>query len=175
MQDTIARPYAQAAFDHARAESSLEAWNGFLSFFAKVTADSHIQQAASNPNISGLQLEDLLLSLSDEYSTAQKNFIKLLVQNKRLGFTPSILEQFETLRASAENRAVVEVTSAYQINESALTELSQILEKKLGSRVTLNSQVDKNLIGGIVVRVGDKVIDTTVRGKMEQFASQLAG
>jgi len=174
MKETIARPYSEAVFAQANHESTIDTWSQALVFLEVVVADEQIQQLMDSPSHSDAQLEEVLLGIASDLSTTQQNFIKLLVQNKRLDVVAEIAAQYEALRAKHENRVQVEVTSAYPLSDSEVAEITKNLEAKLSSKVDIETAVDESLIGGVVMRAGDLVIDTSVRGQVEQFSQNLA-
>lgn len=173
MKETIARPYSEAVFAQADKESSIDSWSEALVFLNTLISDEQVQTLIGSPSHSDAQVQDVLLSVASDLSETQQNFIKLLVQNKRLDVVSEIASQYEALRAQHENRVQVEVTSAYALSDSEIAEISKSLETKLSSKVDIKTAVDEDLVGGVVIRAGDMVIDTSVRGQVEQFSQSL--
>ena len=110
----------------------------------------------------------------DKLSAAGQNFIKLLVENRRLNVLSEIAALYEAQRAEAENTAVAQVVSAYPLTDEQLRKITGVLQKRLGRTVSLVNTVDKDLLGGVVIRAGDSVIDGSARGQLERLANALA-
>lgn len=172
---TLARPYARAAFETAQAENALAQWNEMLAFAAQVAADSDMRRLIASPRVSDDQKADLLIGLYDgDLSESGKNFIRILAENQRLALLPHIYTLFETARADLERTVDIQVSAPYELTEEQQQKLSQALSKKLERKVSLTTTVDKSLIGGVVVRTGDMVIDASVRGKLTKMAEALS-
>jgi F-type H+-transporting ATPase subunit delta len=110
----------------------------------------------------------------DKLSTDGGNFLLLLVENGRLGVLPEIRDLFEELRREHEGVLEVEVTSAFPMDEAQLAQLRQKLQAKYGRQVQASVSVEPELIGGVRVKIGDEVLDASVRGKLQGMASALA-
>lgn len=172
---TIARPYAEAAFRLARDKHAVAAWSEMLALAASVAADPRIASLTGNPQVSREQLGKIVLGVcGDKVSADGRNFLLLLVENGRLGVLPEIRELFEDLRREHEGVLEVEVTSAYPMDDSQLAQLRQKLQAKYGRQVQASVSVDPELIGGVRVKIGDEVLDASVRGKLQGMASALA-
>lgn len=173
-KNTVARPYAVAAFRFAQKAGRLAEWSEMLAFAAVVVQDPGMLALERNPKGGPERASALLLELCGERLDASgMNFLRTLVENKRQGLLPEIAAQFEELKKEAESRVDVEVISAFPLQESEQAQLAEALAKRFGKAVNLSSRVDEDLIGGVLVRVGDKVIDGSLRGRIEQLASQL--
>lgn len=172
---TLARPYARAAFETAQAENALAQWSELLAFAARVVADSGMRQLLASPKASDDQKADLLIELyEDGLSESGRNFIKVLSEHQRLALLPHIHTLFETARADLERTVDIQVSAPYELTEEQQQTLVQALSKKLERKVSLTTTVDKSLIGGVVVRTGDMVIDASVRGKLTKMAEALS-
>jgi F-type H+-transporting ATPase subunit delta len=111
--------------------------------------------------------------LGEDLTVNAVNFIGALAKNKRLLLLPQISEQFQALKAQQEQTVDVEVTSAFELSEAEAAQLAQALSTKLSREVNLSSTVDASLLGGVVVRAGDTVIDGSVRSKLAQLADAM--
>ena len=172
---TIARPYAQAVFRLASEKKRLKEWGETLSLLAGIVSVPEVRQLIGNPKISPEQLEELILSVAGErLDEAAKNLVRLLVENKRLAVLPEIAQIYDQLRAEAESRVDVQVTSAFELNRAQADKIAKVLEKRLGKAVDLSVGVDEALIGGVVIRAGDLVIDGSVAGELNRLAAVLA-
>ena len=171
---TIARPYAEALFRVARS-GNLSAWSDLVSEMAQVAAHPDVKALAQNPNVSDQQIADLFLApLKSPVGAEARNFVGMLVQNGRLTLMPEIAAQFHLLKNAQEGAADAEIASAFELSDGQLKELVATLEKKFGRKLNPTVVVDKSLIGGVRVVVGDEVFDTSVRAKLQQMHVALA-
>jgi F-type H+-transporting ATPase subunit delta len=171
---TIARPYAEAVFAHANETGKLDLWQEMLSFLAAVVEDESLVQTVSNPLIELDALTELLLEIGGgRISEEGANLVRLLVRNRRLSVLPEIKVLFEALKADKEKVLGVHVTTAYVLKPAQEKLIAEALKAKLGRDITITSEKDTDLIGGIHIRAGDMVIDGSVRGQLQQLANEL--
>ncbi|MET0089766.1 MAG: F0F1 ATP synthase subunit delta [Candidatus Thiodiazotropha sp.] len=171
---TIARPYAEAVFAHAHGAGKLDLWQEMLEFLASVVQDEALEQTVSNPLIELEALTDLLLEIGGgRLNEEGANLVRLLVQNRRLSVLPEIKVLFEALKADKEKVQTVHVTSAYALKPAQEKLIAEALKAKLGRDITITSEKDADLIGGVHIRAGDMVIDGSVRGQLQQLANEL--
>lgn len=171
---TLARPYAEAVFELAQSRQALTAWSEMLAFITAVAGDANMQRLASDPRVNRGRFLDLFLGVGGKNINAEgANFIRLLVENRRLDLLPEIVEQYEARKTEAEARVEATVVSAFPLEATQLQSLSEALKRKLGREVNLTIEVDKTLLGGIVIRTGDLVIDGSVRGRLADLATYL--
>jgi len=173
-KSTIARPYAQAAFELAEAGGDLKSWSMMLELGAMIVSDDQVAELISNPNISKESLLELMLNVAgDRLDKVGSNFIRVLVANGRLIVLPEIAALYEQHRAEAERYVDAEVISALPLSDAQQQTLIQGLTKKLGREVRLTASIDEALIGGAIVRAGDLVIDGSVSGHLNKLAQTL--
>lgn len=171
---TIARPYAEAAFKLAREKANFPGWSDMLALLAAVAADPQVQACINNPNLSARQLEGLILGIAgDRVDGLGRNFVQVLIVNSRLGLLPEIRELYENLRRDHEGILEARITSALPVGDDQLKQLIARLEKRYQRTVRARVEIDPQLIGGVKIAVGDKVIDATVRGKLDAMAAAL--
>ncbi|NMM28317.1 MAG: F0F1 ATP synthase subunit delta [Glaciimonas sp.] len=171
---TIARPYAVALFRVAK-DGNLSAWSERLFEMAHVAAIADVQALAHNPNVSAKQIAAAFLSvLKSPVNEEARNFIGVLTDNRRLTLLPEIAVQFDVLKNADEGTADVEITSAFELTKDQVQGLTVTLEKKFGRKLRPTVTVDSSLIGGVRVMVGDEVLDTSVRAKLQQMQAALA-
>lgn len=171
---TVARPYAEAVFKLANESNALSTWADALANVDGVVADARVQACITDPNVSAQQLEGLVLGVvGDKLTGEARNFVQVLVQNRRLGLIAQIRDMFEALRREHEGTMEATVVSAMPLADGQLQSLVATLEKKYGRRITAKVELDPKLIGGLKIMVGDKVIDATVRGKLDAMAAAL--
>lgn len=173
---TIARPYAEALFRVASEASAgnLGAWSELVSEMGQVAANPDMKALAGDPNVPGEKLAELFLSvLKSPLNDEARRFVKLLVDNGRLTVMPEIAEQFHVLKNAREGSSDVEITSAFPLEGSQLDDLIAALERKFGRKLYAKVAVDPSLIGGVSVKVGDEVLDTSVRSRLAAMQATL--
>jgi F-type H+-transporting ATPase subunit delta len=169
---TIARPYANAAFDIANEKVELKAWSGFLAVMAQSVVDEGIEAMIANPSISDEQVINILADIAGELVTTQgRHFLALLAENKRLPILMDIAFIFEQLRAEAEQVMTAEVSSARALTPEQESNIAKALKKRTGRDVTLSVEVDESLLGGAIIRAGDLIIDGSALGKLNRLAN----
>lgn len=173
-KSTIARPYAQAAFDLAKDKNDLKSWSDMLAFGAMIVSDEQVSPLIDNPEVSKDSLVELILNVAgDQLDTVGSNFIRVLADNGRLNVLPEIAALYEQHRAEAERYIDAEVISAFPISEAQQQSLVEGLKKRLGREVRLTASIDESLIGGAIVHAGDLVIDGSVTGHLNKLAQTL--
>ena len=171
---TVARPYAEALFRVAQS-GNMEAWSKLVNEMAYVGAHPDVQAFARNPNVSDAQIADVFGSVLKSPVTAEgKNFIRMLIENGRISLLPEIGVQFNVLKNALEGAADASITSAFAISDAQQADLVKTLEKKFGRKLNPTVTVDSSLIGGVRVVVGDEVLDTSVRARLQQMHVALA-
>lgn len=170
---TLARPYAKAAFGAAQASSTLDTWSQALDVLAGVSVDPAGLGVIEHPTLSAQQKADWLNGLVSDTNDSVKQFVELLAENRRLTLFTEISAQFDELRRQIDDSAVAEVETAMALTDAQETQLVDVLSRHLNRQVTLNVTVNDALVGGVVVRVDDLVIDGSVRGKLAKLAEQL--
>ena len=170
---TLARPYAEAAFQLAKA-SSLVAWSQSLDRMAAVTDTSEMRECISDPQLSAEQLSSLFVGVvGGDLPAEQQNFVRVLIDNDRLGVLPEIAQLFNELKNGHEGVKDAEVESAFPLDDAAVKVLVADLERKFQCRINVTVRVVPELIGGVRIAVGDEVIDASVRGKLAAMATAL--
>ena len=169
---TVARPYAKAVFDLATEDSSFDKWSDVLSLLGNIVADDQVQTLVEDPFTDKTQLTDLIKAVcGDNVDQQGYNLVDTLIDNGRLNAVGAIATRFEELKAQAESLIEADVESALPLDDAQLEKLAISLEKHFGKKVKLTSSVNEELMGGILIRAGDTVIDGSVRTKLEKMAS----
>lgn len=172
---TIARPYANAAFELAQEKGELKAWSELLAVLALCVTEPEMQSIIKSPAVSDDQVVDLLADIAADRMTADaRNFLRFLADNDRLLLLAEISVLFEALRAEAEKTLVADVVSARALTPEQESQISAALKQRLNRDITLNVSVDESLLGGAIIRAGDLVIDGTALGKLNRLASTLS-
>ena len=173
---TIARPYAQAVFEHAQEEGNMEQWSSLLKALSLIVQDSQMRLILSSPKISPQQLMELVTGIvGDQLSNTGMNFIKVLISANRLIYVSNIFELFEKRRAEAEGKMEIDVITAFELEPDQASKISEAMGKKLGKKINISSAIDKSLIGGMIVKAGDSVIDASLRGRLTELQNSLIG
>jgi len=171
---TVARPYAEAVFDLAKAADDLDGWSAMLAFAAVVAGDDNVRALDANPKVGRDQLEGLVLDVcGDRLNEHGRNLVRLLIENDRLAVLPEIAEHFEALKAEAQSIINAVVTSAFELDDEQKANLAAALERKFGRKVEIDTRTDPSLLGGVVVQAGDTVIDGSIRGRLRSLATHL--
>jgi F-type H+-transporting ATPase subunit delta len=168
---TLARPYAKAAFEYAREAKDLDSWSSSLAVAAAVTQQASVAKLLDSPTLTAEQKATVLKDVcGDDISAKVKAFVDVLAENKRLGLMKAICDLFENLKAQQEKFSDVEVVSAFDLDGNVEKALTDKLKTVLISDVSMKTTIDKSLLGGIIVRSGDTVIDGSVKGRLTKLA-----
>lgn len=173
---TVARPYAEALFGVARDDKAgLQAWAGLMDEMAHIASNPEVRAAMSDPRLDDTQrVQAFTGMLKSDLPQTVRNFIELLVQNDRLLLMPEIADQFLALKNRHEGTALAEITSAFELSEAQVKDLTAALELKFGLKLKPQVTVDPSLIGGVRVAVGDQVLDTSVQAQLARMRDTLA-
>ena len=165
---TIARPYAEALFKASAANlSGTASWIDELGVIAE---SEQLQQFAANPKVTDEQVFSLIASVAKSVLPEQaKNFLLNVIENGRLNALPEIAEQFRALKNAQSGSSDAVVYSAFAIDDAARAELAATLEKRFARKLNVSVELQPELIGGIRVVVGDEVLDTSVKARLEQM------
>ncbi|MBB2927020.1 F0F1 ATP synthase subunit delta [Paraburkholderia silvatlantica] len=172
---TIARPYAEALFGVAEAGDTA-AWSTLVSELAQVAALPEVQSVATSPKVSHAQVVELLLAAVKspvKESAEVKNLVQMLIENHRLALLPEIQTQFEALKNARAGAADAVIVSAFPLEGAQLDDLVASLERKFKCKLKPTVEIDKSLIGGVRVTVGDEVLDTSVRARLASMQAAL--
>lgn len=170
---TIARPYAEALFQAVK--SDLDAAASWVEELAAIAGNAQLQDFAASPNVTEAQVFDLFTGIAKtKLPDAAKNFLRTVIENGRLNLLPEIAAQFRALKNAQGGVSDAVVHSAFAIEGAALKDLQAVLEKRFGRKLSLKVELDPELIGGIRVVVGDEVLDTSVKARLEQMKVALS-
>jgi len=165
---TIARPYAEALFKASQAD--LSATSAWLDELAAIAANAQLLQYAESPKVSDTQVFDLISGIAKStLGDHAKNFLRTVIDNGRLSVLPEIASVFRALKNAQSGTSDAVVYSAFPIEGAALAEISTVLEKRFGRKLQVSVALEPSLIGGIRVVVGDEVLDTSVKARLEQM------
>lgn len=165
---TIARPYAEALFQASKAD--LGATAAWLEELAVIASNVHLMQFADNPKVTSEQVFDLIKGLiKAQLSPAAQNFLHAVIDNGRLSALPEMAAQFRDRVNALSGTSDALVYSAFDIDASALADVTELLQKRFGRKLNVSVTLQPELIGGIRVVVGDLVLDTSVKARLDQM------
>ena len=173
---TIARPYADALFKAATAGAGMDLAStaDWVDELAAIAANPQLRDLADNPKVTADQVFAGVTGVArTALSDMVKNFLRTVIDNGRLNALPEVAAQFRALVNRRNGSSDAVVFSAFPMDSSALSEVSAALEKRFGRKLNLAVQQDESLIGGIRVVVGDEVLDTSVKARLEQMKAVL--
>jgi len=180
-KNTVSRPYATAIFELANEAGALAEWSESLIIAGQLLADKGLVEYLGNPGFNNAQRLEFLTGLfaqagakklagKDAHGT---NFLKVLLEKGRVAVLPEISTHFEAMKAEVENSVDATVTSATELSKKQIAEIATALKARLGRDVQIETAIDKNLIGGAVIRAGDVVIDGSLRARLQGLATAL--
>jgi len=173
---TIARPYAEAVFRLADGSGKLAEWLAMLAALAQVAGNERVRAEIHDPNIGAAKVAGLFISiLAGKLSGEAENLVRVLADNQRLVLLPEIRAQFEVLKNEREGVVEAQIFSAFELEPAQLAELTGLLEKHTGRKVRSSVTLDGELIGGVRIVIGDKVIDASARAQLAALESALKG
>lgn len=173
--NTIARPYAHAAFEVAQEQNALKAWSEMLISLAMIVQHPDMQAVIGNPKVSKSKVAEVAEALlGSTASSQQKNYVLVLADNQRLSVLPEISAHFEMLKAEAEKTVNVVVDSAFELSAAQQEKIVGALKKRMGREIKLACNIKQDLLGGVVIRAGDKVIDGSALTRLGEMANALA-
>jgi F-type H+-transporting ATPase subunit delta len=174
---TLARPYALAAFEYAQDKKALSAWEALLMASAEIAKDPAVVRLMDRPEVTSAQLADFFCDVLQAMLDRQdkRNFIFLLAEHKRLSLLPAITKLFKSYHAAIEKILSVQVSSAVELTQPMKDKLTKALENRLKQKVSLECKIDPSLLGGMMVRAEDNVMDGSVQGQLKRLLSVLSG
>ena len=172
---TLARPYAKAAFELANGDNNLAAWDDTLSVVAAVTSDEGMAAWLQSPSSTAAKAVEFIVEALGGYVDPRfQGFLGVLADNGRLPLCAEISRMFEQLRQQAEKRLQVRVVSAVALQESEVETMQAALAKRFDSEITLNNEIDADVLGGAIIYAGDQVIDGSLLGRLNRLETSLS-
>ena len=171
---TLARPYARAAFQFAVDNGAVDSWHQALVTVAAVVAEPSVAKVLDDPATTASQRAQTVATvLGDDLPTGVTQFVSVMAENHRLTLAGEVATLFAELRSALDAAANVTVTSAFDVADATIEQLTESLTTKLGKTVEMTVETDASLIGGAIIRAGDMVIDGSVRGRLQKLATAL--
>lgn len=169
---TLARPYAQAAFEAACEAGAVEQWDAALQLLGAMVEDAQVARLLTDPAVGRDRLVELLLGVAGDRFPAQfSNLVRVLADARRLDVAPQIASVFAERRAARDNVAHVEVVSAFPLDAATELRIAGAMQQRLGKEIRITQTIDPALIGGARVKVGDVVYDASLKGGLSQLAN----
>lgn len=171
---TVARPYADAAFQIARERNALPQWSEMVKLADAIVADPQMAEVLTSPKLDAAQKASLFLTIAgDRFTGEMRNFVRVLIEADRIELLPEICVLFDSLRNDAEGVAKATIESALPLSDSQLADITAALSKRFGKRIEASTSINPALIGGARIAIGDTVIDGSVREKLEAMKHAL--
>ena len=171
---TLARPYARAIFEFAVEHNSLDGWSGMLAAITEAVTHPEMADLLGSPALTADQQAALVAdACGGRINDKARNLVDALARNKRLSLMPEVRELFERLRAERQKKVDVEVVTAYPLTGEMVDKLAVALKRRLDREVNIETTVDATLIGGVIIRAGDTVIDGSLKGRLSKLAEAL--
>jgi F-type H+-transporting ATPase subunit delta len=173
-RDSAPRRFAEAAFDIALRDGTVETWRRELDKAAETVAVDELMRVLANPAIPLQERMAVVDRVFGSFSQPVRNLIKLLLRRGRIEQLTRVAAEFRRLDDMHNGIVHAAATSAAPLEADEIKAITARLEELTGGRVELTTDVDPDLLGGVVVRVGDRLIDGSVRGRLERLRNQLA-
>ena len=171
---TIARPYAEALFKASSNGADLNSTVAWVEELAAIAADPQLRQLADNPKVTVEQVLDVITGVArSALPDAARNFLRVIIENGRQDALPEVAVQFRGIVNRLNGSSDAIVYSAFPVEDAALNDISAALQKRFGRKLNLSVKIDASLIGGVRVVVGDEVLDTSVKARLEQMKAAL--
>lgn len=171
---TLARPYAKAAFEYANENSAVDQWSKMLALLAELSSVPAVSALINAPGLTAkVKAEKLVEICGDALNDKGANFLRNLSENRRLPLLPQIQILFGALKAEQERTLDVEVVAAFAMDQAQQDRLAGVLQKRLERAININVSVDASLLGGVVIRAGDTIIDGSVSGRLAKLAEAI--
>lgn len=171
---TLARPYAKAVYEYAESAGALDKWSESLQLLSSVVSEESVEQLLSSPEFTTQQQAATVNDIcGDSLDEKGRNLVALLAEYRRLPLLPFIYTQFRDLKAAREKAVDVELFSASPLDDEQRQKFSQALSTRLARNVNISVSIDQSLIGGVLIRAGDTVIDGSLRGRLSKLAQAL--
>lgn len=171
----VAKRYAEAVFDLAKEAGNYDAWSADLKVLAEIAEDDEASRFFANPGIpESAKVSAVDSFLTDSSIVGARNLARLLIHRRRFDELPIIYDVFGDLVREAQGTAIADVTTAVELTAEERTRISSGLERLVGRDVELRTHVDEAIVGGLVARIGDQLLDGSVRSQLRQMRTKLS-
>ena len=173
---TTARPYARAVFELASEAESLSQWSETLAFLGAIASDDSVRAVLNNPSLTKQQSAQVILDVAEGHIDGKaENLVKQLAEYGRLDTLPEIAVLFDAMKDKVEGVVEVTITSAQELNDEEIQSISTALKKRLDADIKIKAVIDESILGGVIIRAGDLVIDGSIQRRMHNVAHALVG
>lgn len=172
-RDTAARRYAEAALEIGRADGTLDRWERELERLSAALADDQLRMLAEHPAVPFVEKERVIRRVAGDVSPEVLNLVLLMIRRGRPRAIPRMVEHFANLVRRERGVSLAEVRTALPLDESQRDAVMERLHALTGDEIEINEVVDESLIGGITVRIGDRLYDASVRSRLERLRTRL--
>jgi F-type H+-transporting ATPase subunit delta len=173
VSEAVARRYAQAYFDLAQEARDIDGWGRELSRVAEALTDPEVARALANPRLRPQQRAELAAALLEGARKEAGNLVRLLIERGRVAVLPQVVAHYQRLADRASGITRAEVVSAVPVDEATAARIKRTLSDRIGGDVETTVSQDPNILGGLVIRIGDRVIDGSVRTRLQQLRTAL--
>ena len=172
-RDTAARRYAEAALEIGRADGTLDRWERDLQQLSAALADEQLRTLAEHPAVPYAEKERVIRRVAGDVSPEALNLVLLMIRRGRPRAIPRMVEHFANLVRRERGVALAEVRTALPLDDAQRGAVMERLHELTGDEIEINEVVDESLIGGITVRIGDRLYDASVRSRLERLRARL--
>lgn len=172
-RDTAARRYAEAALEIGRAEGTLDQWERDLQQLRDALGDEQLRTLAEHPAVPYADKERVIRRVAGDVSPEALNLVLLMIRRGRPRAVPRMVEHFANLLRRERGVSLAEVRTALPLDETQRDAVMERLHQLTGDEIEINEVVDESLIGGITVRIGDRLYDASVRSRLERLRARL--
>ena len=166
--ETIARPYAQAIYDHS------EGWEVDLEQLELALKTPEVQMLIDSPKLAYKEKTEVFLSLFEgQIESKTSNLVKVLGESKRISLIPHISKEYRKLLTGTKSSSEVVITSAFELSTEQVEKVTNSLKGRYGDSLTVEQVIDNSLIGGFSIKCGDEVTDYSIKGKLEKLRNQI--
>ena len=172
-RDTAARRYAEAALEIGRADGTLDQWELDLQRLRELLSDEQLRTLAEHPAVPFAEKERVIRRLAGDVSPEALNLVLLMIRRGRPRAIPRMVEHFASLLRRERGVSLAEVRTALALDDTQRQAVMERLHELTGDEIEINEVVDEGLIGGITVRIGDRLYDASVRSRLERLRARL--
>ena len=166
--ETIARPYAEAIYDHS------EGWEVDLEQLELALKTPEVQMLIDSPKLAYKEKTEVFLSLFEgQIENKTGNLVRVLGESKRISLIPHISKEYRKLLSGTKSSSEVVITSAFELSAEQLEKVTDLLKGRYGDSLTVEQVIDNSLIGGFSIKCGDEVTDYSIKGKLEKLRNQI--
>lgn len=170
----VARRYAEAYFRLAQEARKVEAWGDDLARAVEMLEQPPVAEAMRNPRVAVADRARLVVDLTDGLAQSTRNLVRLLVERGRSEVLGAVLERYRALADAAGGLIRVQVTAAVPLDQTLEKDIRDTLAQQLGGRIHTTVNQDPSIVGGLIIRIGDRVIDGSLRTRLQQLRAALA-